>query len=174
MARVELRKARPEDAPVLTNLLELYCYDLSQAFGLQLGADGRYGYPRLPLYWQEPDRRFAYLVLADGQLAGFALATRGSPATEDPSHLDVAEFFIVRALRRSGIGERAAHALWDQMPGHWVVRAARRNAPAVDFWRGVIGRYARAAEAERELHGAHWTVFQFDATQRAGGAGREL
>ena len=27
-----------------------------------MGADGRFGYPRLALYWSEPERRFAFLI----------------------------------------------------------------------------------------------------------------
>ncbi|MEO6026431.1 MAG: hypothetical protein ABIR79_06150, partial [Candidatus Binatia bacterium] len=58
---VALLAATPGDAPVLSNMLELYQHDLSAIFPIELGADGRYGYDRLPLYWSEPDIRFAYL-----------------------------------------------------------------------------------------------------------------
>ena len=94
---VGLVAATPSDSTLLANLLELYIHDLSAAFpDVQLGPDGRFGYPRLPLYWSERDRRFPFLITCDGRAAGFALATRGSPAAEDPAVLDVAEFFVVR------------------------------------------------------------------------------
>jgi predicted acetyltransferase len=105
------------------------------------------------------------LIFSDDQLAGFALATRGSPATGDPSHLDVAEFFVLRSCRQRGVGARAAHTLWDRLPGHWVVRAAARNAPAVVFWRRTVGAYAQGKHSERtvELGGGMRHVFELDA-----------
>src|SRR5262249_23093675 len=99
--KVTLDIATPSDAEVLSNLLELYVHDLSEAFpSIELGEDGRFGYPKLPLYWSEPERRFAFLLRCDGRLAGFVLATCGSPAAEDPEVFDVAEFFVLRRYRR--------------------------------------------------------------------------
>jgi predicted acetyltransferase len=57
------------DAPVLSNLLKLYAHDLSAVFALELGANGRYGYEKLPLYWSEPERRFPFLIRAGARLA---------------------------------------------------------------------------------------------------------
>ena len=66
---------------------------------------------KLPRYWTDTDANFAFLIKCGGQVAGFALATRGSPATQDATDLDVAEFFILRGYRRSGIGRCAAAPL---------------------------------------------------------------
>jgi hypothetical protein len=81
---VVLDVAAPGDAALLSNLLELYIHDLSEAFpSIELGADGRYGYEPLPLYWSEPVRRFPFLIRFETRAVGFALAMRGSPATDD-------------------------------------------------------------------------------------------
>ena len=89
---VTLERATRRDAALLANLLELYMYDLSDIFSLKLGADGRFGYDKLALYWSEPDRRFAYLIRADGALAGFALVMHGAPDIKDADAIDMAEF----------------------------------------------------------------------------------
>ena len=81
---VSLEPAGPADRAVLARMLELYVHDLSEAFEIELGPDGRFGYAHLPRYFEEPERRFAFLIRAGGHLAGFALVTRGSPASEDP------------------------------------------------------------------------------------------
>ena len=97
---VGLDLATVADAELLSNLLELYIHDLSAAFPhLELGADGRFGYPKLPLYWSEPESRFPFLIRCDGRVAGFALVTRGSPATDDPNVFDIAEL-VAASLRR--------------------------------------------------------------------------
>ena len=88
---VSLAVATPADAPLLANLLELYLHDLSEAFPIEVGADGRFGYEFLPLYWTEAGRRFPFLIRHGPHIAGFALVTRGSPASEDPRVLDVAD-----------------------------------------------------------------------------------
>jgi len=141
--QVTIELAAPTDAALLSNLLELYVYDLSEAFRIETGLDGRFGYPKLPLYWSEPEKRFPFLICTGGRTVGFALVTRGSPATDDPDVLDIAEFFILRRYRRSGLGRRAAALLWDRLPGRWIVRVSEGNRGAMPFWESTIRVYTR-------------------------------
>jgi predicted acetyltransferase len=163
---VVLDVARPSDAGLLANLLELYLHDLSEVFPLiELGPDGRFGYDPLPLYWSEPERRFPFLIRYATRVAGFVLVTRGSPASDDPDVFDVAEFFVIRRHRRSGVGRRAAFLVWDRLPGRWIVRVSQANRGALPFWSGVIAEYTRGAAAEFERAGSPnaWRVFSFQS-----------
>ena len=163
---VALDVASPGDAGLLANLLELYVHDLSEVFPrIQIGADGRFGYDSLSLYWSEPERRFPFFIRCDGRIAGFVLVTRGSPASDDPDVFDVAEFFILRRYRRSGVGRLAAFLLWDRLPGRWIVRVSEANRGAMPFWAGVVAEYTNGALAEctREGSPAPWRVFSFEA-----------
>jgi len=146
---VTLERATESDAILLANLLELYVHDLSEVFPVELGVDGRFGYGSLPLYWSEPDTHFGFLFRLNSRIAGFALVTRGSPATSDPQDLDLAEFFVLRSYRRSGIGRIAASLLFDRLPGHWVVRVSEGNSAAVPFWEDTISRYTHGAASKR-------------------------
>jgi predicted acetyltransferase len=151
MTQVALQVIALNEAPILANLLELYSHDLSPYFALQIGADGRFGYRYLPKYWEEPERRFAFFIMADAQLAGFALATLDSSPSDAQKRLDVAEFFVLRARRVHGIGARAACLLWERLPGHWSVRVATENRDAVLFWRRTISHYTDENYAEGAL-----------------------
>ena len=126
---VVLEAASSTDAGLISNLLELYAHDLSEAFPIEVGSDGRFGYDRLPLYWSEPRRRFPFIIRCGGAIAGFALVMRGSPATDDPEDLDIAEFFVLRRYRRAGVGRRAAFLLWDRI-GETGWCASRREIVA--------------------------------------------
>jgi len=162
---IDLKPARAADASILDNLMELYCHDLSPYFGLKIGSDGRYGYPYLPRYWTEPGLRFPFFVTVDDELAGFVLVTRGSPASAEPTDLDVAEFFVLKTFRRSGVGARAAHLLWARLPGHWIVRVAVQNESAVQFWRHAVRSYAQGAptvERRAVLSGVERLVLEVD------------
>lgn len=163
---VHLEPAEPEQRSVLENLFELYAYDLSGAFELEVGHDGRFGAGHLARYWREPTRCFPFLIRVGTELAGFVLATRGSPVTSDPDALDVGEFFVLRRHRRLGVGRRAATALWKRHPGHWIVRVAERNRDARPFWTRTISDYTqgRFTEAPAIVGGQSWTVFAFDST----------
>lgn len=165
---VVLDLATPRDEPVLANLLELYAHDLSDTFGLELGLDGRYGYEKLPLYWTEPERRFPFLIRRGPHLAGFALVTQGSPGSDDPQDFDVAEFFVARKHRRSGVGRRAAFLLWDRFPVRWIVRVAEGNHRGRRFWESVIREYTGGTSMETTLPGSSqaWRVFSFDSRRR--------
>jgi predicted acetyltransferase len=169
---VTLEAATRADSVLLSNLLELYMHDLSAVFPIQLGPDGRFGYARLPLYWSEPEKRYPFLIKCGGSVAGFALVTRGSPVTDDPTDLDVAEFFVLRRYRRSGVGREAARALWDTIPGRWVVRVAEVNRGALPFWSEVIQAYSGGAStvATRPGRPHGWRVFTFTSASLGSGS----
>jgi predicted acetyltransferase len=165
---VVLDIATPRDAAVLANLLELYAHDLSEALVLELGADGRFGYEKLPLYWSEPERRFPFLIRCGIRIVGFALITRGSPASDDPEDFDVAEFFVVRRHRRCGVGGRAACLLWNRFAVRWIVRVSEGNRGGYHFWASVIAKFTGGTFVETTLPGnpRAWRVFSFNSVNR--------
>lgn len=167
MTRVTLESAGAEQAELFGNLLELYIHDLSAQFPhVELGPDGRFGYPALASYLSGASDRFAFLIRCDDRVAGFVLARRGSPLSDDPNVLDVAEFFVLRQFRTRGVGRAAAKLLWERVPGNWTIRAAQSNPDAVRFWRSAVAAIAgeRARESERRVGSANWVVFSIDAT----------
>ena len=156
--------------PLLENLLQLYIHDLSAVFTIELGADGRYTYDKLPLYWIETTRRFAFLIRYRGGVVGFVFVTRRSPASDDPEVFDVAEFFVRRRYRRSGVGREAAMLTWDRFPGRWIVRVSEGNVGALSFWRNVIAEYTagEAGESTRSGSPNNWRVFTFESRSAIG------
>ena len=167
-ADVSLSAVSRSEGPLLGNLLELYIHDLSGVFEVSLGADGRFGYPNLASYLAGRSDRFAFLIRCGEDVAGFALVTRGSPLAEDPDVLDLAEYFVLRRFRGRGVGQAAAHLLWDRLTAKWTVRAAVIHPDAVAFWRAAVAAYrnATAMELERRLGSKDWVVFCFDSASR--------
>jgi predicted acetyltransferase len=162
-AAIEVVPATPEQAPIVANLLELYAHDFSEFHHLELAADGRFGYPNLPLYWSEPDHH-AFLVKVNGRLAGLVLVKRGSEGSDDARVWDVGEFFIVRGYRRKGIGIKVAHEVWRRFPGPWEVRVMESNRDAFEFWRRAIAAFigGTVQPAHIEKGGEFWYVFAFE------------
>jgi len=165
---VVLEPATQSDAALLANLLELYSHDLSDVFALEPGADGRFGYEKLPRYWSEPERRFPFLIRAGARLAGFALVTRGSPASDDPNDFDIAEFFVLRRHRRSGVGRRAAFLFWNRFATRWIVRVSEGNPEGLRFWASAIGEYTSGTAVQITRSGSPhaWRVFSFNSANR--------
>lgn len=165
---VHLEPAAPASEPLLANMLELYLHDLSQFFPITLGPDGRFGYQRLPEFFARPERNFPWLIMRGSSVVGFALVTRGSPVSEDPEVLDVAEFFVLRSQRRNGVGGRAARELWRRLEGQWTVRVSEGNHSALRFWPAVIRECAGAAFSETHRSGKphDWRVFSFRSSAR--------
>jgi predicted acetyltransferase len=152
-----------ERAPVLRNLFELYCYDFSERVPLDLAPSGRFEIPLGDEWWSEG--HFAYFIRDAGKLLGFALARRGSRLEGGPDVMDVAEFFVVRGARRSGVGTRAAHELFEALPGRWEVRVRASNEPAQAFWsqavRTWLGRDLAPEPFTRD--GVAWQVLRLPA-----------
>jgi predicted acetyltransferase len=147
-----------EQAPVLSNLLELYVHDFSEFLDLEIGEDGRFGYPSLHLYWTEPDRH-PFFIKLDGKYAGLVLVKKVSGVW------DMAEFFILRGCRRRGIGTNVAHEIWKRFPGPWEVRVMQTNESGNHFWpRAIASLLGEVAPPARvELRGIWWTVFSFES-----------
>jgi len=163
-SQMEVVPASVEQEPVLANLLELYMHDFSEFHSLELDADGRFGYKNLAAYWNEPDRH-PFLILVDGRLAGLALVQKVFQVPGRVPVWDMAEFFIVRAYRRSGNGLKAAHAVWRRFPGSWQVRVMDANRAALIFWQRAVSAFCA-----EEIHpvsfandGVMWWVFEFES-----------
>jgi predicted acetyltransferase len=124
-------------------LWQLYRHDLSEFRGSLPDAAGEYAPGRLPDYLHaHPDRR-AYLVRSGHAPAGFALV-RG--LADGPRHMT--EFFVVRALRRHGVGREVATRLLRSHPGSWEIAFQEENPAAARFWRRVAAEVARSPVRE--------------------------
>jgi predicted acetyltransferase len=164
VGQIEVVPASPDEEPILANLLELYAHDFSDFYGIELGADGRFGYKSLPLYWSDPDRH-PFLVRVDGKLAGFVLVKRGSEVSGTKNVWDMAEFFVVRGYRRRGVGAQIAPEVWKRFPGAWEVRVMPANVSALDFWAHAIARFMGEVihPVCVEHGGKGWTIFSFES-----------
>ena len=127
---VEVIGAELRDKPVLRQLLQLYQYDFSEFDNADTEDDGSYRYPYFDDYWIEPERH-PLLFRVDGKWAGFAFVRAGSPH-------DMAEFFVMRKYRRSGVGTTLAREVFARFPGEWQVRQMTSNPTATAFWRRAI------------------------------------
>ena len=165
---VKIIRASPDQEPILANMLELYAHDFSEFLSLKLGPDGRFGYSRLHLYWEEGTRHPLF-VKADGSFAGFVLVSRGSEISHDQEVWDMAEFFILRGFRRLGLGMRVAHKIWKMFPGRWEVRVRDLNQGAKDFWARAINSFLGETiePTAYEKGGAAWHLFSFESTRAA-------
>jgi predicted acetyltransferase len=142
MVDVTLEKVGRERRLTLVNLFQLYAHDFSEQWfdrpEGELDETGRLEeYGLLDNYWTEPKHE-ALLIRADGRLAGFALVNDYSHSGL-PLDFQVAEFFVARKHRRSGVGRSAALAVIGARPGLWELAVARRNTGAQVFWRRVAG-----------------------------------
>jgi predicted acetyltransferase len=161
--KVELIRATERDHGTLANLLHLHVHDFSEFLGLTPSEEGRFTYPMLPLYWQDASRS-AFLIRAGDRLVGLALVVRGSLVSGDPDVWDVAEFFVVRGVRRRGVGRAAAQQLFRMLNGFWEVRVLDVNTPARQFWQTVIAGYSAGSftlEPWQRADGSAWHVFRF-------------
>jgi len=136
MNEVRVEAAGPARRETLENLMQLYLYDMSAYEDGPLNERGRFPVgPDIDAYGSEAGR-YPFLIWRGDEPVGFALVRR-----IDADTFAIAEFFVRRGRRRSGIGARAARALFDAFRGTWRVAELERNAPAQRFWRRVIGDY---------------------------------
>lgn len=159
---VTLRDARPsaEDRAWIARHYPEYVNELALRVSGSAGpflTDGEHGnrQPEWLLRWFRDDRTHPLLILSGGQPAGFALVARPLAPVANPQPVvhEMAEFFIRAAHRRRGVGAEAAGLIFRRFGGDWRVTEARRNTPAVAFWRRVIGTFTGGVFTERLVDG---------------------
>ena len=126
---VTLRPVEAADLQLVKRLWQLYRHDLSEFRGMLPDDTGLFTPGRLPSYLNNPDS-CGYILYRDTGPVGFAFLSglRIRP-------LRVSEFFVVRAVRRLGIGRDAARQLFARHPGNWEVAFQEENPGAAHFWR---------------------------------------
>lgn len=77
--------------------------------------------------------------MVDDVPAGFAMFTRGKYAPKDVDYY-MAEFFVIRPLRKKGIAEEAVKQVFYKNPGKWkLFTGASNNVTGQRFWKRTIG-----------------------------------
>ena len=133
---VELVPADRSHRAVLANLGQLYRHDLSGPYGHVPNLDGTFNNRRLDLFLAgaDPEVR-AWLITAAGSLGGFVMTAPALSA--DGGGRSISDFFIVRALRRSGVGREAARQVIAMTPGRLRIAFQAYNPGAQRFWSQV-------------------------------------
>jgi predicted acetyltransferase len=107
--------------------------------------------------WFSDPSAHPFVILADGERAGFALVARPAAFPRRTADFRMAEFFVVADARLRGVGAGAASLLFARFAGQWEVVEDEYNRPALAFWRRVIGRhcggrYVETREAGEVCH----------------------
>ncbi|NVK32288.1 MAG: GNAT family N-acetyltransferase [Gammaproteobacteria bacterium] len=151
---------RETGATFITGLFHYYLYELSVYVDIPLSDRGHFevddSVTGLSDYWSKPNHH-AYLIRADGQVAGFVLLR---PYPHEPDRMEVGQFYVLAKYQRNGIGGRAAAAAIATHSGNWLVRVLPQNHRAVAFWQSVIEPNAEGAvEVTTELYNGHLMNF---------------
>jgi predicted acetyltransferase len=146
-------------ALVIQNLMQLYSHDFSEFWAGtsrgDLDSEGRFAAYPLDEYWSR-ENWWAGLIWRDRKLAGFALINDETHSGL-PANRNMAEFFIVRKYRGSGVGRVAARILLSRHPGTWEVAVARKNVRALQFWRAIISSPQKASAIEEmDVQNPQW------------------
>ncbi|WP_329338693.1 GNAT family N-acetyltransferase [Streptomyces sp. NBC_00663] len=142
---ISIRPVTPADRPTLDRLWLLFRHDLSEFGGQLPNPDGTFRTERLEAAFSGDEDWAAYLISRAEHPVGFAFV-RG---LDGPTRV-LNSFFVVRGVRRSGVGMRAVRDVVARHPGEWTVAFQDANPGAVRFWRRVGETIAPGAwEEER-------------------------
>jgi predicted acetyltransferase len=168
---LEIVAATRDDIPLLRNLFQFYVYDFSELWAGEdrghLDADGRFGDYDLAPFFEKPDWR-AFLFRLAGAPVGFGLINDEANSGMHTDH-SMAEFFVVRKHRASGVGRQAAERLFKGSPGKWEAAVSRKNIGALAFWRRVVADSAKPGSVtELDFDNDDWNgkILRFEIAGR--------
>ena len=132
---VEIVPVLESEKAALWARLQDYIRELMPYDGGPMPADGVFDYPYFDAYWREPEHRWPFWGVADGQRVAFALVHRGQ------ERFEMAEFYSFPEFRRTGVSLPFAKAVIARYPGPWEFSQFAENKGAVAFWRRVLSDY---------------------------------
>ena len=127
-----LEVVTPDEEAMLLNLWQLYMADLSEFRESSVTVNGQYRDDRMRTYFAY-DEHWAYQIMHQGELAGFALIRKSEPET----YL-IGEFFILSDFRKRGVGTAAVTEILRKFNGNWQIPFQTENSKAAKFWRQTI------------------------------------
>lgn len=163
--KVELEECTREDHLRLDRLMQLYVHDFTDFLEWDLNEEGRFEEEILAEYFVD-EPKFAWLIRADGKLAGFVLVNMETVLKDNAGGHNVREFFVVRRWRRYGVGKAAAIQIFSRFPGKWEVRVMQRNVKAQKFWEATISEYTQGNYRKELRDDNLWrgAIFSFETT----------
>jgi predicted acetyltransferase len=143
--KIDLIPATLADYPVIQNLGRFYIYELSRHCGIPYNAfkcpeDGLIEFYDSLVYFSE-EKRKAFLVKVDGELAGFLFVDLFDSIPNTDYFLS--EFFILAKFQGHGVGKEVAKRIFDLYKGTWALGVIPENTSALKFWQKVIPEYTQ-------------------------------
>ena len=157
--------AAPNDRDAVSNLLQLYLHDFSEIEDdIAVDPDGLFPCADFDAYWGDDPSLKVFVFRLDSALAGFAFVNDWSASGRELDY-GLAEFFVLRSHRRSGVGWDAANQVFAALPGQWEVAVRASNVPALNFWRTALRDDAIRGLTEITGDGARWDgiIFRFES-----------
>ena len=172
--KISVLPSTSDSAHVLLNMWPAYMHDVSQFSDDLPNPHGLFEYedveayptPMQMIWWEKPNVLFPYLIQVDGRPAGFSLVA--SPPHVSPEvDYNVNDFFLLHPYRGKGIGQKAAHDVFDRRRGKWELCVLPENRPAISFWRKAIEQYTSARNFHETLGPTAYSqtdmvLFRFD------------
>ena len=155
MTRTAIIPARDDQKALIANLIQLYLYDMTESMPFPVGPDGRFEYDFFDRFW-----RFPYLIHSGNDIAGFAFVTDECSLTGRKSCWFMAEFFVLRAYQRRGVGQAVVTAILGCHPGDWHVAVPLANRPAQAFWGRALASH-QPTTSDIVFEGDDWRLNAF-------------
>ncbi len=173
---VSLKLSNEQDAHIIKNLWPLYQHDVSEFDKDKPNKHGLFGVDdsvmtlarhseSMNAWWSNPGALFPYLILVDGEPAGFNLIATG-PYVPDAKEADfiVHEFFLLHAYRGTKAGEMAVIEGFTLHRGKWEIVTYPNHHRGIAFWQKVHKGYTGKDIIGNEMDHP-WgrkVVFRFD------------
>lgn len=109
--------------------------------------------PDMLARWFSDDSSHPLIILKNDVPVGFALVSRPPLNLRHQLDYRMAEFYVVKEVRRRGVGHDAACLIFRRFAGRWEVLEYQRNQGAVAFWRTVVSEFSQGRYRESVVNG---------------------
>lgn len=137
---LKLTKVHDIKKAPFVNLQQLYEFEFSPITKDKTNLYGLYDQDEIKKHWSKSGYD-VYIIYCGKIPIGFAVINLSSMINGDRKTRDVAEFFVMPAYRKSGVGRWAAIKLFNTYKENWEIRQLPGLEYAKIFWESVIREY---------------------------------
>ena len=149
--KIMLKRVVTDTESVLINLMEKYEYEFSQYHHWDVHGNGLFDCYYEEEYREENGKYAAFLIEANGKLAGFVMIGDGISGDRKTDY-QVNELFVMHKYRRCGIGKQVLLEILGAYKGTWQVNYHANNIASACFWERVTDEYS---EGKHEIVNSH-------------------
>jgi predicted acetyltransferase len=148
-----IKLSNADDFFIIKNFIPLFRYYIGEVYNELPNEYGVFAYDdsktlqemcaKRESWSMNPETKFPFIIYAFDRPVGYMFVSKISSEVSGKDNYFVDALFLIKSVRRKGIGSLIVKQVFDKFKGKWELHtsASDRNIETQSFWRKVLNEY---------------------------------